>query len=389
MKFNLKTYVYFRIKHIIITTTSVQLLLILLLSCENSSTEKASYKIVLFYFVGDNNLSGEVSEKTVSLCHGWTSRPGDAVLVYSDNRGEPGRLYSIEGPAGQGSPKLLEEYDDNGSATAERISTVIADMQDNYPDSRYGLVVFSHATGWLPQGGLTVPRSTRTILNDDGDELDIPGFAAALPDGLFDYIVFEACFMAGVEVAWELKEKTPWIFASSAEILSPGFTDIYASKDAMGNLLDGDLSGFGKKVAAWYDSRQHEWQRSGTFSLIRTGALPPLRHFLLQQNSGDASLDGIQQFGRPGTGLNLFHDVGDYYGQVLRTDTKKAELSRLINACVLWKYNTPGFLMGKAMEGQGGFRINQHSGLTLYVPRTEYASLNEAHGRMRWISDPL
>ncbi len=57
--------------------------------------------------------------------------------------------------------------------------------------------------------------------------MEISDFAAALGDCHFDFIVFEACFMAGVEVAWELREKTDYVVASAAEILSPGFTDIY------------------------------------------------------------------------------------------------------------------------------------------------------------------
>ena len=47
--------------------------------------------------------------------------------------------------------------------------------------------------------------------------MEITDFAMALPDHLFEFIIFEACNMAGIEVAYELRNKAAYIMASSAQ----------------------------------------------------------------------------------------------------------------------------------------------------------------------------
>ena len=68
------------------------------------------------------------------------------------------------------------------------------------------------------------------VLDDDGNQMFLGDFANALPAGIKpDYILFENCFMAGIEVAYALKDKARRLLVSSAEILSPGFEEVYMS----------------------------------------------------------------------------------------------------------------------------------------------------------------
>ena len=52
--------------------------------------------------------------------------------------------------------------------------------------------------------------------------MEIADLAAALT-GHFDFIMFDACFMASVEVLYELRDKADYFIASPAEIISDGF----------------------------------------------------------------------------------------------------------------------------------------------------------------------
>ena len=55
--------------------------------------------------------------------------------------------------------------------------------------------------------------------------MELADFASALPlpnHRKWDFILFEGCYMGSVEVAYELKDKTEAIIASSTEIVSPG-----------------------------------------------------------------------------------------------------------------------------------------------------------------------
>ena len=51
--------------------------------------------------------------------------------------------------------------------------------------------------------------------------MEITDFAMALADHLFEFIIFEACYIAGIEVAYELRNKAPYIMSSDAPVVSP------------------------------------------------------------------------------------------------------------------------------------------------------------------------
>ncbi len=72
-------------------------------------------------------------------------------------------------------------------------------MVMRYPGSDYGLVMFSHGSGWLPEGVFS--SNTPSVATDGKRELDLQDFARCIPQGRFRFIIFESCLMAGVEVA--------------------------------------------------------------------------------------------------------------------------------------------------------------------------------------------
>ena len=89
------------------------------------------------------------------------------------------------------------------------LKRVINDVTRLYPAKSYGLIVFSHGSGWLPPH--TLVNGSRSIIIDNDNEMEITDFAMALPDHLFEFIIFEACNMAGIEVAYELRNKAAYI----------------------------------------------------------------------------------------------------------------------------------------------------------------------------------
>jgi len=346
------------------------LLALALTSCIKDLVEPMPEPVrVLLVYVGtDSNLAGLEQAKIEGLREGWTGNPNDRIIVYRDTRGADARLMEISNLAPGGPPRQIATYGTENSASAEVFSRVIADVIDMYPNAdSYGLLVFSHASGWLPQGVYNVfasgkipdlalsysgntPHSRSVIINggyghdestygysgltgssphsrsviiDGNEEMELKDFAGAIPDGVFDYIVFEACFMAGIEVAYELRNKAPLILASSAEIVDPGFAPVYSSATA--RLMGVNLEGFGQRVfkhtLTYADNSP---QRSATYSVIRTAALDALAAFIgqncdLSRELTAAELAGIQRFDRL-TNATLFFDFEDYYARLLNTN---------------------------------------------------------------------
>lgn len=218
--------------------------------------------------------------------------------------------------------------------------------------------------------------SLRSVVTDGNNEMELADFTSAIPDGCFQHIIFEACHMAGIEVAYQLRDKARYVAASSAEIVSPGFTDIY--REHIGELLSGNPVNFMQQAFNYFD-KQTGYMRSATFSVIETAKLETLAEFIRTNCdiNKETDIDGIQYFDRNSD--HLFFDFRSYYLSLLATDAQRVELSALMEACVVWKTATPYF-----MEGYRGFVIEEHSGLTAYIMQDMYPSLNESYKQTEW-----
>jgi len=340
---------------------------------------------LLVYVGTDNNLAGYEQGKLQAIREGWSGKPTDRIIVYRDTRNAAARLMEISNLAPNKPVREIAVYGTENSASPEVFSRVVNDVKAMFPADSYGLLVFSHASGWLPTGALSSPAKpfdARTIIVDGTDEMGLSAFAAAIPDRTFDYIVFEACFMAGIEVAYELRHKTPLILASSAEILHPGFAPVYQS--SIVKLLTGNIQGFGQQVfnkVLTYagNSTLH----SATYSVIRTAGLEQLAAFVKENCdfSYKVTISNIQHFDRFGS-YRLFFDFEDYYSRLLETNEHRAELSRLIANCVPWKAATGEFMTQSG--SYSGFTVEQHSGLTTYVQQSQFPGLNAEYEKTEW-----
>lgn len=348
-------------------------------------------RTILYYLGADNNLQDEADEKTEALRLGF---PGgnDRLVIYRDTETETPRLLEVyQDKIGENKIREVKTYPEQNSATAETFQTVLNDVEALAPADSYGLILFSHATGWLPTGALLrpeaallqmglVPIRTYTIAMDGTTELGLKEFANAIPDRFFDFIAFEACFMAGVEVLYELKDKTDYILSSSAEILSPGFAPIFPASLAMLYRPEADLIGFAQAYFDFWDGQRGDY-RSATVTVAKTDELPALANWVNRSGVNElptATLSEIQHFDRYST-HRLFFDFEDYYQHTTTETGAMNELADLFSAIVVYQAATPTFI-----PSQRGFDINRHSGLTTYIPQEGFQKLNERYRELAW-----
>ncbi|WP_102408952.1 clostripain-related cysteine peptidase [Parabacteroides bouchesdurhonensis] len=346
---------------------------------EHSIDVPSPRRTVLVYMAGDNNLSDETYTKIDSITAGWHNGR-DNLLIYQDARGEKGTPSLIRVIANDTNPytEVIKEYPENNSASADVFSEVIQDALFLYPAPSYGLLVFSHGTGWLPAGMFTTPRSVslRSIMNDNDREMELADFAAAIPDHTFSFIVLEACLMSGVEVAYELRNKADYLVASSAEILSPGFSPVYP--ELINYLFEEDvnLKGFIHRYYEYCNALPGIY-RSATLSLIDLRAMDDLAEVTrtVFQNAGSATgginINTVQSFDRGSH--KLFFDFGDYMERL--NPALYPEVESALSRAVLYKAATPSFV---------NVPVTKHSGLTTYMEQDSYPELNKAYRRMAW-----
>ncbi len=354
-------------------------LILIFSACKKKESEQQqiSLRTVLIYMGGDNNLYKETEDKIEALRKGYKKDMGH-LLVYQDAIGVTPRLIEIFSDAqGTGKIRTLKSYQEENSASATVFNRVLEDIKKEAPSLSYGLILFSHASGWLPKSTLLKPR---TIVQDRDDDLELQDFARAIPDNFFDFMIFEACFMSGIEVLYQLKDKTDYILASSAEILSPGFTPLYPRLLPFLYEPEADLKSFAEIYFEHYDLQKGDY-RSATVSVIKTAGLKALADWAEQfpdKSVSPSVLTDIQHFDRY-PDYRLFFDFEDYY-QRLSSQKDHAELKSLINNVVIYKAATPAF-----MPAYSGFSIKSFSGITSYIPQPGFSLLNEEYKKLAWM----
>lgn len=355
-----------------------------------------SRRPLVVYMALDNDLRGEFSSRLAALRAGW--RPGMELWVYADTPegASLGRMDSTpEGVA----LHTVERYGEENSASGATLERVLRTVWERSPATGYGLLFFSHATGWLPEGGLQAPLVSRSIGLDQGSEMSLDAFVSAIPSGMpLDYVIFEACLMAGAEVALALAGHTDWVLASSAEVVEPGFRPLYAENLALltdgGRPVEEQLAAFGQRYMAHVRTLSGTGC-SATLSLIRTSSMPALAEAVRRVTRGFADEEGrdtppagLQHFDRPGAygdrpAAARFYDLEAYVEACLADPDAEAAFRGALADAVVWRDATERFLGGEGSP-YGGFDIRRHSGLTVYVPRGEFPELNEAYRRTAW-----
>ncbi len=110
------------------------------------------------------------------------------------------------------------------------MSRIINQSLDLFEADTYGLTLWSHGDGWLPGTEQKKKLSTRSFGEDSNDGnssastymdiLDLKNVLIATPG--FEYLIFDACNMQGIEVAYELREVTDYMIGSPVEVSAYG-----------------------------------------------------------------------------------------------------------------------------------------------------------------------
>lgn len=374
--------------------------LLLFSGCEKTTSpvQLPADRTLLVYMVADNTLgsSGYDTENLDMLLRAVSEKdpaPG-RIVIYRDPVGDTPLLSEIiRNGAGVGELKTLKAYEEQNSLDPQVMRQVLADVRTLAPGLGYGLILWSHATGWLPEdSGYTRSSSlrknavltevaeplTRTFGEDGSYQMELADLAAALPDGMFEYIVVDACFMGGAEVAYALRNKAEYLVASPAEVLANGLPYDQIVSDLLASPVR--LSEVCRKFYEYYESLSGAY-RTATTALYELDQMDRLAEVMsrIVERYGTRipllDLDGIQHFDR--YSRHTMFDLEDMVSKLVpATDPLRSELSAALSSVVLYKKATPSvmdFLV-----------IDTYCGMSVYVPHANYADLNEQYARTAW-----
>lgn len=374
------------------------LLSLLLTSChKDDEPQTTSYKrTVLVYLAADNNLSSFALEDLAEMKEGM-AQVSDGMLhllVYIDTGSSP-RLVELKKQNGQVVEDVVRTYDDRNSVGVDETREVFADVFSN-PDflaEGYGLIYWSHADGWIPYG----QASTRWVGQDKGDgdhRMNISELVTILQSvPHLDFLMFDACFMASVEVAYELRSFTDYYVGSPTETPGPG-----APYQVLVPMMVADQAAIrmSNSYFAFYEgiytgktpTVDGPWTGGVSICVMRTDALESLAALtaqLLPEEVVDiaALKEEVFDYDHKGWGRDYvgYFDLKQLMEQVL-DDASYATWTQAFDAAIAYWSTTPK----NYSRFVGMFSMEGANGITHYIPGSS-TQRDAAYHSMKWYQD--
>ena len=385
----------------------LSVLLLALASCQRDGLDVTlnigpygqSRKVMLLYGAGYNSLSGDISRNISQLKQGYLPGKGngeDVLLVFSH------LTFSRANYTAKTAPTLVRLYADRGEVVAdtlkvwpedtpvankEMVTEVFNLVREEFPAESYGAIMASHATGWLPDDYFSNPkkyegqyRGTSTYwsprqktfgqeyYHDElgkqfSQEIELRDLAAAIPYKL-DYLLFDACLMATVEVAWELRNVTSYLAVSPCEIPSAGFNYTPMAE----YLLQPETPNLQAVCEDYYNLYKDDQVYGATITMVDCSRLDPLasvcRDLFDRYRSGIRNLAGknVQTYDRNmGGGKNyfVFYDIKDMLREAGATDEDLASLQAALDEAIVYEAHSKNFIE---------LKLDRCCGLSVYLP---------------------
>lgn len=374
------------------------LLSLLLTSChKDDEPQTTPYKrTVLVYLAADNNLSSFALEDLAEMKEGMAQVSGGMLhlLVYIDTGSSP-RLVELKKQNGQVVEDVVRTYDDRNSVGVDETREVFADVFSN-PDFKaesYGLIYWSHGDGWIPYG----QASTRWVGQDKGDgdhRMNISELVTILQSvPHLDFLMFDACFMASVEVAYELRSFTDYYVGSPTETPGPG-----APYQVLVPMMVADQAAIrmSNSYFAFYEgiytgktpTVDGPWTGGVSICVMRTDALEQLAALtaqLLPEEVVDiaALKEEVFDYDHKGWGRDYvgYFDLKQLMEQVL-DDASYATWTQAFDAAIAYWSTTPK----NYSQFVGMFSMEGANGITHYIPGSS-TQRDAAYHSMKWYQD--
>lgn len=338
--------------------------------------------------LGDNGLESFMDNNLVKIMSAADAIPADGRIAVFYDRGNYTRLTEVVCEEGIPKQRVIEEYNPSRSTVDPQfLADVLAKVRETMPAESYGLVLSSHGGGWVPSdifdlylagasGRSAAPRPSPRYFGQDGyDCMEIPDLVRALSDMHFDYILFDACFMASVEALYDLRRTADCIIASPAEVMGSGFPykEIVPLLFTAGHSLPAVCETF---MSLYRNS-------SGTVSLFDCTAFDALAQSMKRVvAAGREPADAASIQGYEGFAPHLYFDLEQYVESMGVDAATLADFRKCLAAAVVWHGHTPTFYSDYGSKGT--IDLPRSCGVTCHVPLAECPQTHAAYLETDW-----
>lgn len=335
------------------------------------------------------------------------------LLVMLASSSNQASLYEVTYDNGQIRHKTLREYTDNSYYTVEGMTQLFKDVKTNAEALNYALMIGGHGMGWIYKDNWTTNYSAKPFFSnskqtteegksdymppsftqtrffgntgDISNAFDIADLANAIQDaGLkMQYILFDDCYMANVETAYELKDATNFLIGSTCEIMNVGmpYREIWSSLAK----ATPDYTTAANDFLKFYSNYSYPY---GALSVIDCRKLDELAKRMKNINANytfDSSLlNSIQVL--DGFHTPIFYDLGDYVAHLCKNNDMLNDFNSALNSIVKTTVHTDKIYTKLYYPYEQGhtFTLNNYSGITISDPSINSVALKGKEKTAWW-----
>ena len=363
---------------------------------------------VLSYLIANNNLDDFMVQNVCIMYDGLAVMTEPAtLLIYWDGQTAVGKnkskhlilKYETDGKGKINGKKALEttsswkevfdeavilkEYPDQLSTDKEVMATVLQDMAKFSPTQNLGLIVGSHGSSWYN----TIYTRALGYDGSTSNAINLPDMVEAMEtlEKPFEFILFDACYMGTMEVAYEFRHVADFQISSVMEVPAYGFPYDYF----LGDLFKGTVEGYKDVCQSFvdyyksvYDEGKTAW---GTIALIDSkeveGMTQAVREQIVAHKDTLASYvpKRIQEYGRQ-AGQGIAHDLEHFVKDLNGGETPQAFAEQL-EKTVLYKG-----CLEEARYTPYNYDVDaaNYCGLGIYIPQSNKSKWNPYFKTLDW-----
>jgi len=214
--------------------------LLLLVGCDkdeprNHYDDKNVTRTVLVYAINRSSLSYDFSDDSAEMLRAMESIDAGKfrlLVYYTLSETECGLFEARKSADGHFQFEKRKSYPRDVTSThPDRIKRVIDDALGFYPNAAHDLIFWGHGMSWRPDFSDHViepsvsPKGFGGEYNPNGTNLEwtaIDELAEAVPDHVFQTIWFDCCYMTGIEVVYEMRDKCSTYVGYPTEVWQDG-----------------------------------------------------------------------------------------------------------------------------------------------------------------------
>lgn len=356
----------------------------------------------------------DINKQTTVVYMPWTGSSSDSGLLYDfmnnldsiegaivNNRGTNGRvlvflssstdsssLYEIVYQRGQIKHVNIKKYAGHNYTTATGLASILNDAKSYAPALNYAMIVSGHGTGWTYKEDWTsypTPAKRHVFNAKRRTPLPLTRFYGSVSDNQYaanistiaeaigltgikmQYILFDDCYMANIETAYELRNVTNFLIASTSEVMSIGMP--YQS---MWKLLASPTPNYDSAVQAFYNFYKNYTYPFGALTVVDCRKLDQIAARMKFINSrftfNTALTDSLQVL--DGFNTPLFYDMGDYVARLCTNTDLLNDFNKDLKSAIRSTCHTDSVYSHIYLYSPRYIKISRFSGITISDPST-------------------